>query len=80
MALRMFYELSGGIVSNADTVKLVTVNNAESEYVVDASDMVDGNVLISGIKKSELSDTEIVGLIQMREEEKLSSGCIYDTG
>lgn len=49
--IQNIYELKGGIISNTDTVKLVTVNSVESEYVVDASDMVDGNVLISNIKK-----------------------------
>ncbi len=76
--IKNIYELSGGIISNADTVKLVTVNSAESEYVVDASDMVDGNALISTIKKSELSDKEIAGLILMREEEKLARD-VYTT-
>jgi len=47
-------------------------NNNVSDYVVDKSDMLDGNALISGIKKSELSDKEITGLVQMREEEKLA--------
>lgn len=74
--IKNIYELSGGIISNADTVKLVTVNSAE--YVVDASDMVDGNTLISNIKKSELSDKEIAGLILMREEEKLARD-VYTT-
>ncbi len=64
------YELSGGIISNTNTVNLVTMNN--TEYAVDASDIVNGNDLISGIKKSELSDKEIAGLIRMREEEKLA--------
>lgn len=76
--IKNIYELSGGIISNTDTVKLVTVNSVESEYVVDASDMVDGNALISNIKKSELSDREIAGLILMREEEKLARD-VYTT-
>lgn len=76
--IKNIYELSGGIISNSDTVKLVTVNSAESEYVVDASDIVDGNALISTIKKSELSDKEIAGLILMREEEKLARD-VYTT-
>lgn len=70
--VKNIYELSGGIISNTDKIKLVTVNSAESEYVVDSNDMVDGTALISGIKKSELSDTETAGLVQMREEEKLA--------
>lgn len=76
--IKNIYELSGGIISNADTVNLVTVNSAETEYVVDASDMVDGNSLISNIKKSELSDKEIAGLVLMREEEKLARD-VYTT-
>jgi hypothetical protein len=70
--IKNIYELHGGLVSNGDEVKLVTVNSTEADYVVDASDMVDGQTLISGIKKSELSDKEIAGLILMREEEKLA--------
>lgn len=66
------YELKGGIISNANSLNLVTTNSMESDYVVDASDMIDGQALIAGIEKSELSDKEITGLIQMREEEKLA--------
>lgn len=76
--IKNIYELRGGIIANADTVKLVTVNSAEPEYIVDASDMVNGTALISNIKKSELSDKEIAGLIQMREEEKLARD-VYKT-
>jgi hypothetical protein len=46
-------ELNGGIISNTDTVKLVTINNTGS-------------------------DKEIMGLIQMREEEKLARD-VYTT-
>lgn len=57
----------------SDNTNLVGKNNSiNSEYVVDASDMVNGETLISNIKKTELSDKEIAGLIQMREEEKLA--------
>lgn len=70
------YELQGGIVSNQDALTLVTTtssNTPESaEYVVDASDMVNGQALIGGIKKTVLNAKEINGLIQMREEEKLA--------
>lgn len=76
--IKTIYELRGGLMVNADTIKLVTVNSTESEYVVDSSDMVDGATLISGIKKSELTDKEIAGLIQMREEEKLAHD-VYTT-
>lgn len=72
------YELEGGIISNKDTIKLVTVNTNEPEYVVDASDMVNGQALISGIKKSELTEKEKLGLLQMREEEKLARD-VYTT-
>lgn len=72
------YELRGGIASNKDSVTLVTTNNIEPEYVVDASDMVNGQTLISGIKKSELTEKEKLGLIQMREEEKLARD-VYTT-
>lgn len=67
------YELQGGVVSNKESLKLVTtpaVNN--QEYIVDQSDMVSGQVLTESIKKSVLSKKEIEGLIQMREEEKLA--------
>ena len=40
------------------------------EYIVDSSDFLSPQTLISEIKKSELSTKEIDGLIQMREEEK----------
>ena len=70
--IKNIYELKGGIVSNKNTIKLVTTNSTESDYVVDPSDMLNGEALLSGITKSELSDKEIIGLIQMREEEKLA--------
>jgi rhodanese-related sulfurtransferase len=76
--IKNIYELQGGIVSNKDSVTLVTTNNNEPEYVVDASDMVNGQALISGIKKSELTEKEKLGLIQMREEEKLARD-VYTT-
>ncbi len=76
--IKNIYELNGGLVSNKDTVKLVIINSVESEYVVDTSDMVDGQALIAGTKKSELSDKEIAGLILMREEEKLARD-VYTT-
>ncbi len=76
--IKNIYELEGGVVSNKNTVTLVTTNNNESEYVVDASDMLNGQALISGIKKSELTEGEKLGLIQMREEEKLARD-VYTT-
>lgn len=49
-----------------------------NEYVIDPSDFVNGNELIKDIPKSELSEEEITGLIQMREEEKLARD-VYKT-
>lgn len=43
-----------------------------TEYVIDESDFVDANELTADIPESQLSDEEIAGLIQMREEEKLA--------
>ncbi len=74
--IKNIYELNGGIISNTKTINLVTLNN--SEYVVDPSDMLNGNTLVSGIKKSELSEKEIAGIILMREEEKLARD-VYTT-
>lgn len=66
-------ELSGGIISNTNTISLVSSHSVSTEeYVVDASDMIQGQTLIAGIKKSVLTKQEIDGLIQMREEEKLA--------
>lgn len=76
--IKNIYELQGGIVSNKNTVTLVTTNSSEPEYIVDTSDMVNGQKLISGIKKSELTEKEKAGLIQMREEEKLARD-VYTT-
>jgi len=44
----------------------------EEKYIVDSSDFVDAKTLIVDIKEAKLSDEEIKGLIQMREEEKLA--------
>lgn len=76
--IKNIYELRGGIVSNKDSVTLVTKNSSEPEYVVEASDMINGQALISGIKKSELTEKEKLGLLQMREEEKLARD-VYTT-
>lgn len=76
--IQNIYELQGGIISNKNTITLVTANNSEPEYTVDASDMINGQALISGIKKSELTEKEKLGLIQMREEEKLARD-VYTT-
>jgi hypothetical protein len=50
----------------------------ETEYVVDESDMVNGNTLIERIPTSTLSENEANGLVRMREEEKLARD-IYTT-
>lgn len=66
-------ELQGGIISNQASLILTTETSAStSDYVVDASDMVDGNALIAGTEKSQLTGGEERGLVQMREEEKLA--------
>lgn len=49
--IKNIYELQGGIVSNKNTITLVIANTNEPEDVVDASDMINGQALISGIKK-----------------------------
>ena len=46
--------------------------DSSNEYVIDDSDFVDGQDLIENIPSSQLSEVEIAGLIQMREEEKLA--------
>ena len=51
-----------------------------SEYIIDESDFVDGNDLIENIPASQLSEEEIAGLIQMREEEKLARDVYYVLG
>jgi rhodanese-related sulfurtransferase len=73
------FELQGGINSNKDALKLVTTTPIDaSAYVVDASDMVDGNALTTGITSSVLNEKEIKGLLRMREEEKLARD-VYTT-
>lgn len=72
------YELDGGLASNTNSIPLVTTPTAATDYVVDASDMIDGTALISGLQKSELSKDEIAALVQMREEEKLARD-VYTT-
>jgi rhodanese-related sulfurtransferase len=72
-------ELQGGIVTNQDSLNLVTNPvEAQPEYTIDASDMINGETLIAGITKSVLNDKEIKGLLQMREEEKLARD-VYTT-
>lgn len=72
-------QLKGGIISNQSALALVTAAaTASSEYVVDASDMLNSNALIDGIAKSELNEKEVQGLLLMREEEKLARD-VYTT-
>lgn len=72
-------ELQGGIISNQTSLTLTTATSApQGEYVVDASDMVDGASLIAGTAKSSLTASEERGLVQMREEEKLARD-VYTT-
>ena len=54
--------------------------DSSSEYVIDESDFVDGNELIENIPASQLSEEEIAGLIQMREEEKLARDVYHTLG
>jgi rhodanese-related sulfurtransferase len=72
------YELRGGIIANQKSIQLVTSTIAEPEYVVDASDMIDGASLVSVTQPSKLSSDELAGLILMREEEKLAHD-VYTT-
>lgn len=60
------------------TSKQAKLSGVESAYTIDGSDMVNGEALISGIKSAQLSEKEIAGLIQMREEEKLARD-VYTT-
>jgi rhodanese-related sulfurtransferase len=76
--IKNIYELKGGIISNKNSINLVSMKNTDLDYVVDKSDMVDGQKLISNNVKSILSDKEIKGLVQMREEEKLARD-VYTT-
>jgi hypothetical protein len=52
--------------------------NPEQEYVIDQGDYLNGQDLIESIPASQLSEAEIQGLIQMREEEKLARD-VYTT-
>ena len=45
---------------------------SSKDYIIDQSDFVNGNELIENISESPLSETEIAGLVLMREEEKLA--------
>jgi len=51
---------------------------SSNEYVIDQSDFVNGNRLIEEIPKSQLDNNEIIGLVLMREEEKLARD-VYTT-
>ncbi len=62
------------IYSNFDSAP----SSERQEYVVDASDMVNGELLVAKIPKSTLTKEEINGLLLMREEEKLARD-VYST-
>lgn len=51
-----------------------------AEYVIDESDFVDGTELIGSLPESPLSEGEVAGLIQMREEEKLARDVYRNLG
>lgn len=78
LGITSVYDLEGGIVSNRESLTLVTSDITKEEYIVDASDMLDATSLTSGVKKSEITEKEKAGLIQMREEEKLARD-VYTT-
>ena len=50
----------------------VAVEDESVETTIDKSDFIDSSLLISEMEASELSDSEISGLLLMREEEKLA--------
>jgi hypothetical protein len=59
-------------IATTENITTQTETVTSEDYVIDESDYVDGNELISEIAESELSEEEIEGLILMREEEKLA--------
>ena len=60
-------------ISNTEETQNVSENQMfPEEYVIDQSDFIEGDELIKDIPESQLSEEEIVGLILMREEEKLA--------
>lgn len=59
----------GAYVATSDNV---AQNNAQDEYVVDASDYVVPHPYVSELPKEAISTSERDGLIMMREEEKLA--------
>lgn len=62
-----------GLFAVYSNLKPKSFSSSETgEYIVDASDILNGVSLVSNIPKSTLSDSEITGLLQMREEEKLA--------
>lgn len=63
-------ELRGGIVSNQTSIQLIVTS--QEEYVVDPSDLLSDMPVEKASSPSKLSDKEIAGLVQMREEEKLA--------
>ncbi len=74
-------ELQGGLSAGKSLTLVKGASLSTEDYVVDASDMVKAEALLSGIKVSpsnSLSAKEISGLIQMREEEKLARD-VYTT-
>lgn len=78
VGIKDMYELRGGIIANMSALQLVSGISNEVSYVVDESDMLDNKSLVSSSAKLALSDNEIRGLIQMREEEKLARD-VYTT-
>lgn len=73
------YEMQGGVSGNTETLTLVQSDVAlESEYVVDQSDLLDGEKLVAGIITYVLSEKERNGILLMREEEKLARD-VYTT-
>ncbi len=70
------YELKGGLVGNTQ-LPLVT-GAPTDEYVIDASDFLKVNEVLSAPKTSSLTEKEKQGLILMREEEKLAHD-VYTT-
>lgn len=64
--------------TNTDSDSNTADQGVVDEYIVDESDFIDANELLEQDQQSTLSEQEIAGIMQMREEEKLARD-VYNT-
>ena len=71
LGFKNIYELKGGLISNPDILKVDFASTSSSQIVIDIGASSREEINITNVTNG-LSDSELEGLLHMREEEKLA--------